>query len=201
MPDVNVVADVSETLRHFLATGLQSALGTDFQAVLHDLHGNPPGPKTLSVFLYELIEDPSARNRPRVREILEPPENGRVRISKPPVALLLRYLLTPYATAPQTAATTTLQMIGAVVKLLYDTPILAGSDLTGGLQNTSEAVKITMAPLSLEDRTRVWHAVQQPYRLSLAYEARVVNITPEPGAVGALVNTRDVRSGNVERVP
>jgi len=36
-----------------------------------------------------------------------------------------------------------------------------------------------MSPLSLEERTRVWHAVQKPYRLSVSYEVRVVNLDSE----------------------
>jgi hypothetical protein len=33
--------------------------------------------------------------------------------------------------------------------------------------------------MSLEERTRVWHAVQKPYRLSACYEVRVINLESE----------------------
>ena len=123
--------------------------------------------------------------------IVQPPDiNGNQRISKPPITLLLHYLLTPYAAAGDR---TIQQLMGAVIKLLYDDPVLTGADLTGGLSTTSEAIKVTMSPLTLEDRTRIWGAVNEPYRLSLAYEARVVKIDPAPGPTQALVNTRVIQ--------
>jgi hypothetical protein len=30
--------------------------------------------------------------------------------------------------------------------------------------------------LTLEERARVWYAIEKPYRLSLTYEVRVVNL-------------------------
>jgi hypothetical protein len=37
-------------------------------------------------------------------------------------------------------------------------------------------LKITLSPLTLDERARVWFAIQKPYRLSLTYEVRVVNL-------------------------
>ena len=41
---------------------------------------------------------------------------------------------------------------------------------------TTEALKISMNQLNLEERTRIWHAVQKPYRVSLSYDVRVANL-------------------------
>ena len=49
----------------------------------------------------------------------------------------------------------------------------------GSLAAEDQALKVTLAPLSLEERTRVWHAVQRPYRLSISYEVRVVRLDSE----------------------
>ena len=62
------------------------------------------------------------------------------------------------------------------MQALYDEAILGGTMLLGGLQGSTDTLKITLIPLTLEDRSRVWYAIQKPYRLSVNYEIRVVNL-------------------------
>jgi hypothetical protein len=62
------------------------------------------------------------------------------------------------------------------LQALHDGSILSGPQLQGGLAGSSEAIKLKLAPLTLEEETRVWHAVQRPYRFSVTYDVRVVRI-------------------------
>jgi hypothetical protein len=164
--DSGVIADVSDTLRAHLSSSL-APLGA--VAELHDLQGNiATNPARLTLFLYEASEDPSARNRPRVRAVV-PPD---VLVAKPPMALLLKYLLTPWSGSRLTDH----RILGRTLQVLYDGAILSGTLLQGGLSGTDQALKVTLSSLSLEERTRVWYSVQKPYRLSVAYEVRVVNL-------------------------
>jgi hypothetical protein len=168
--DFDVIAAVSETLQTVLTDAL-SALGPSPAPVaqVHDLQGNiSTNPAQLTIFLFDAGEDPSARNRPRVRGSA-PPD---LTLRKPPMALLLRYLLTPWSGDRLTDH----KILGRAMQVLYDGAILSGPDLKGGLAGEDDALKLTLAPLSLEERTRVWHAVQKPYRLSVSYEVRVVNL-------------------------
>jgi len=170
VPDFQVIAAVSETLRDFLDAAL-TPISVDAQ--LNDLTTIPPTTQTLlTVFLFEIGEDPSARNRPRVRDV---ELTGEVKLAKPPLALVLRYLLTPFSGDRLTDH----KILGRVVQTLYEDSILSGPTLKGVLAGTNQALKITMAPLSLEERSRVWYAIQKPYRLSVSYEVRVVNLDPE----------------------
>ena len=94
MPDSGVIAAVSETLQTVLTEAL-STLQPDPAPVaeVHDLQGTiSTNPARLTLFLFEVGEDPSARNHPRVRGSAPP----NVTVQKPPMALLLRYLLTPW---------------------------------------------------------------------------------------------------------
>lgn len=168
MLDHGVIAAASQTLKEALNRALSEALGpTAPKAVLFDLlSDNPPDNAVLSIFLFDVSEDPSARNHPRMRGVNPP----NVTVQKPPMALSLRYLLTPWGgnrVAEQ-------QTLGIAMQRLYDHAILSGQDLQPGLDVTDVALKISLCPLTLEERTRVWHAVHQPYRLSVAYEVRVV---------------------------
>jgi hypothetical protein len=175
MADFGVIAAVSETLQTVLTNALSTLAPQPDQAPvaeLHDLQGTiSTSPARLTIFLFEAVEDPSARNRPRVRG-MAPPD---LTLQKPPMALLLRYLLTPWGGNRVTEH----QILGRAMQVLYDGAILSGPDLKGSLAGTDDALKVTLAPLSLEERTRVWHAVQKPYRLSVSYEVRVVNLDTE----------------------
>ena len=126
-----------------------------------------PVPK-LTVFLYDICEDPASRNRPPVRSL--PPDAPSVR--KPPMALLLRYLLTPWGGSQVTQQ----EMLGRTLQSLYEDAILDGAQLSGGLAGSTDALRFTLTPLSLEQKSWVWYAIQKPYRLSLNYEVRVVNL-------------------------
>jgi hypothetical protein len=178
VPDFSVIAAVSLTLENLL----KSKLGGLCSVELRDLKDTiPEAQPLLTVFLFEVGEDPSARNRPRARSA--PPEQ---KLMKPPMALLLRYFLTPWGGNPATHH----QILGRAMQVLYDNATISDPDLLGTLANDDQVIKITMAPLSLEERTRVWHAVQKPYRLSVSYEVRVVNLDSEVEEEIKLVNRR-----------
>jgi hypothetical protein len=96
-------------------------------------------------------------------------------ITKPPMALVLRYLVTAWGGDRSTEH----RLLGRAMQVLYDGALIASPDLRGSLSSTHEVLKVTLLPLTLEERTRVWYSVQRPYRLSLYYEVRVVNLDSE----------------------
>jgi hypothetical protein len=171
MPDSSVLADVSETLETVLTDALSTLAPGPPVAEVHDL-ATPPAtnPPRVTLFLFEVGEDPTQRNRPPVRAVAPP----NLSSEKPPMALRLRYLITPWSGDIFTDQ----RLLGRVLQVLYDDAILNGPQLQGGLAGTSQALKVTLAQLTLEERSRIWHAIQQPYRLSITYELRVVNLDP-----------------------
>jgi len=174
VPDFNVVADVSTTLFTLLNAAL-TPLGA--QAQISDLQGQiQTNPARVTLFLFEVVEDPSAKNRSKVRvppPLPPPPPPKAIFQRKPPMALLLRYMLTPWSGDPATDH----KMLGKVMQTLYDGAILSGTQLQGNsLVGTDQALKITLSPLTLEERAQVWYAIEKPYRLSVTYEVRVVNL-------------------------
>jgi hypothetical protein len=169
MPDSNVIGDVSSTLQVLLRDALVS-LDPAFFVEVSDLQGTiSTTPQHLTIFLFEVVEDPSAKNRPPVREV---DNQNRTFLRKAPVALLLRYMLTPWSGDRITDH----RIVGKVIETLYENAIIGGAKLQGALVNSDVVLNVNMAPITLEDRTRVWYSVQKPYRLSLTYEVRVVSI-------------------------
>lgn len=169
MPDYPVIGDVSETLRLFIGAGLATLVPAPTVEV-HDLQGQiPTAPAHVTICLYDVVEDPSAKNRAR-RLSVGP--GGMIQVDKPPMALLLRYLITPWSGTRAADH----QILGRVMQILYDGAIIHGLALQGGLAGTSEALKVTMAPIPLQERFWLWQAVQKAYRVSVTYEIRVVNL-------------------------
>jgi hypothetical protein len=190
--DFGVVSDVSATLVAALGQELQN-LVPPARAVLNDLAGAVPAGLVLTVTLYEILEDGPSRNRPEVRT-----ESGSaVLLRKPPMALRLRYLLTPFGGDPETEQ----RMVGKAMQVLYDDAILDGLQLRGGLAGGTDTLKVTLAPLTLEERTRVWWAIQKPYRLSLNYEIRVVNLDALVSRRVEVVQSRNLDSALAEATP
>ncbi|MEH2521991.1 hypothetical protein V1279_007564 [Bradyrhizobium sp. AZCC 1610] len=167
MASFSVIADVSATLQRLLDTAL-TPLGVS--ARLHDLGTPvPTNPAMLTIFLYEVIEDAASRNRPDRRRLIGP---NAFEFERAPMALLLKYLITPWSGD----AATDHRILGRAMQVLYDNAVLEGTQLQGSLANTNDTLKITITPLSMDERTKVWFAVQRTYRLSSAYEVRVVNL-------------------------
>jgi hypothetical protein len=189
VPGSDVIASVSETLQGVLNNAVGALDNPPPTAELSNLHGSiSTTPARLTIFLFEVAEDASARNKPRIRTASAP----NILTAKPPMALLLRYLITAWGGDRATEH----RLLGRAMQVLYDGALISGSDLQGGaLKDTAEVLKVTLLPLTLEERTRVWHSVQRPYRLSLYYEIRVVNLDSETADQRSMVVGRDFGYG------
>lgn len=185
MGDYTVIGEVSTLIQRTLDAAVKTVSG-DALAKLDDLSETvSPSPPKLTIFLYEIAEDPPSRNRPHVRP---DPANPQI-VRKPPMALLLRYLVTAWGVDPVTQH----RMLGVALRTFYDESIFAGARLTGGLAAGADALHFTLTPLTLDQKSLIWYAIQKPYRLSLNYEIRVVDLD---SAVETAV--RPVRSRTIE---
>jgi hypothetical protein len=163
------LGDASRTLQKLIENGMAALGGTPPTVELNDLSGNIGSqPARVTIFLYEIAEDPTVRNLPMSRETV----GGVEVLRRPPLPMVLRYLITAWVQDPATQHT----ILGRVAQVLTDHAIVSGVDLQGSLQANNEALRLRLLALEMEDRTRVWHAVQKPYRLSLYCEVRVVRV-------------------------
>jgi hypothetical protein len=91
----------------------------------------------------------------------------------------LHYLITP-VTDQRTGDPETEQLIlGKVLQLFHRHPVLRGADLQAEFSATEAELKIRLEPMTLEEITRVWEALEGSYQLSVSYEVSLVNILPE----------------------
>jgi hypothetical protein len=144
----------------------------------------------LNLFLYQVTPNTGWRNASL------PSRDARgERVSNPPLALDLHYLLTAYGAFDLHAEI----LLGYGMQLLHETPVLTRNAIrtalalppvvgsgglptelqslaTSELADQIEMVKITPETLNTEEISRLWTALQAHYRPTAAYQATVVLI-------------------------
>lgn len=157
---VNVIGDVTQMLE-VLLDDLSPTLGSPANLQLDN--NNDSG--SINIYLYQVLENPLTRNR---RWKARPDGD----LEYPPLALKLYYLLTPYGIDLVTEH----HILGDALRILYDHALVRGADLPESLRLHIDQIAVVLMPLQLEELTRIWSALASPYRLSVAYEVRVVPV-------------------------
>src|SRR6185312_12211414 len=127
----------------------------------------------LSLWLYRITRDEDRLNDPPIR--ITPSL-----FHEPPLPLRLHYLCTPIVeAATANNAEIEQRILGKVLQTFYGHPRFRGSDLAGDFSGTNAELRSRIEPMSLEDSTRIWNALEQPYQLSVSYEVTLANIDSE----------------------
>ncbi|HEV2708104.1 MAG TPA: Pvc16 family protein [Pyrinomonadaceae bacterium] len=141
----------------------------------------------VNLFLYHVETNPFFNNMDWRGDKTNPQGSKR-----PPVALSLHYLLTAYAKKGDSTAQddiTAHQLLGNAMAILHEYPILNDvhdSDFDANedaqfapeLRNSFEKVKITQAPTTVEEFSKIWTGLSKAYRLSVVYDVSLVQIAP-----------------------
>jgi hypothetical protein len=188
------VGAVTALLQGLLSEGLIQRRVPDTLQDLVTVESLPPdlvenktdGEIRLNLFLHKVSPNSGWRN------VSLPSRNGDgERISNPPLALDLHYLLTAYAKQNFHAEI----LLGCAMQLLHETPVLlrraiherqqawlAGNDdllkafAAAELAEQAEQIKIVPQSADAEDVSKLWTAFQAHYRPTAAYQATVVLI-------------------------
>jgi len=185
------IGGVSATLQALLADRVERPPEVTVDPMPIPVHvGIPPEDSDdevrLNLFLYRITENPYLKNQ-------EIPGRGQGNgYGHPPLSLNLHYLLTAYGRVGAGAATTGTPvderiahfLLGNAMRILHDFPVITENVLLNSgapalhtsLRGEYEKVKLTLDPISLEDVSKVWTALDRPYRLSAAYQVSVVQI-------------------------
>lgn len=206
------IGAVSAVLRNLLDNGMVdvgSPLGSvKVTAVAPDLIklDDPDAGPSLNLFLYRVTPNQGWRNA-----ALPAYDGSGRRLTNPPLALDLHYLLTAYGSADFHAEI----LLGYAMHLLHERPVLDRAAIRRALDPTPlgasilppafqalsvadladqvEALTVTPEPTDTEEMSRLWSAMQAHYRPTAAYVVSVVLIEAEKPARNALpVLTRSV---------
>jgi hypothetical protein len=216
------IASVTAVLRDLLNNGMidQNISGTVGSEVL--VTALPPDrilkegvaeTSQLNLFLYQVTPNAGWRN------VGLPSRNGRGdRLTNPPLALDLHYLLSAYGEKDFHAEI----LLGYAMQLFHETPVLTRDAIRlalappttvegttvlptalrtlfeSELAEQVEQVKISPVSMSTEEISRLWSAFQTRYRPTAAYQASVVLIESRSGAARTSL---PVLSRNILAVP
>ena len=139
-----IISDVTQTL-HDLLIQQQRPVGL-FAVFLNspaDDARDPMDPK-INLFLFRVVENPFAKNRTWLQA-------GPGVLQKPPLALNLSYIITPFANERLDEH----RAIGEAMRIFYDHAIIAAPLLKGELEHTTEELKVDLCQFSLEELTRI----------------------------------------------
>jgi len=196
MSSALAIAGVTAVLRDLLNDGLinQNVAGVIGSSVSvsvgpPDRVVQPNGSEAsqLNLFLHQVTPNTGWRNE----GLPSRDPSGRHRLSNPPLALDLHYLISAYSSGDLHAEI----LLGYAMQFLHETPVLArqairnaltpspppGTPLQralaeSGLADQIEQIKITPAYLNTEEMSKLWTAIQSHYRPTAAYLASVVLI-------------------------
>jgi hypothetical protein len=161
-----VISDVTQTLEELLKNGQLPKDSFDVSLIspADEKVQQSMKPK-VNLFLFRVSENAFAKNQG-----WQPV--GTDTLKYPPLALNLSYVLTPYAFNKLDEQ----RVFGEAMRVLYENTIVPAAALKGSLENTAEELKVDLCHLNLEQLTQIWSAMSQPYRLSVCYEVRMVQI-------------------------
>ena len=162
--------ETDPNLRTFFDSGLGGTMVVSLRNPEEMAQKNDQG---LSMWLYRITRDEDRLN--------DPPERITPSLyQEPPLPLRLHYLFTPVVD-PSTTNNAEIEqrVLGKVLQSLYGHPLFRGTDLSGDFSGTDAELRARLEPMSVEDATRIWNALEQPYQLSVSYEVTLVNIDSE----------------------
>jgi hypothetical protein len=150
----------------------------------------------VNLFLHQVTHNSGWRNQ----DLPSVGADGRTRLSNPPLALDLHYLLTAYGSEDWQAEA----LLGFALLMLHENPVLTRKDIgtaiaklpindpanplstplgAVGLADQIELLKITPATLGREEMAWLWTALKADYRPTFPFLVSVVLIEPQNPAI------------------
>jgi hypothetical protein len=136
----------------------------------------------LSLWLYRISENEFVKNGSMSATAASNTER------LPPLALNLFYLLTPFGATGDADHL----LLGKAMQTLYDN---AQIPLRNRGDDVFEDLRLVLCRVTLEELTRIWEALREPYRLSVCYQVCVGHVDSGRQRIVERVTARDQSYG------
>ena len=125
----------------------------------------------VGLYLYDIVEDIQVIS-PRMIE------TGRAELTKPPRPFSLYYMVFVNGSSQMGLKAPDIQkIIGKIAQIVNDNNTVRPDELQSWLTTQEPPIVLSQAKISLEEKVRVWQAINKPYQISLFYKAAPVYLS------------------------
>ncbi len=125
----------------------------------------------VGVYLYDMREDVEVTTPRYIQK-------GRAQITKPPRPYSLYYMVFINGSGQMGLKDPDMQkIIGKIAQIVNDNSSVSPNELQSWLDTQEPPIVLSQAKISLEEKVRVWQAINKPYQMSLFYRAAPVYLS------------------------
>lgn len=127
----------------------------------------------VGLYLYDIREEAGIAQGPMLQK-------GRVQLQQPPKPYGLYYMVFINGGSQMGLKAPDIQkIIGRVAQIVNDNSSVLPNQLQSWLDTQEPPIVLSQAKISLEEKVRVWQAINKPYQISLFYKAAPVFMSSE----------------------
>jgi hypothetical protein len=120
-------------------------------------------------------------------------ERGKAELSRPPRPFALYYMVFINGSSQMGLKAPDIQkIIGKAAQIINDNNSVRPDELQSWLTTQEPPIVLSQAKISLEEKVRVWQAINKPYQISLFYKAAPVYLSS-----GEIIETPRVVEANI----
>lgn len=173
MADYTIIADVSA----FIVRTLREKMCPEPVPSPNNIEISSPASQDVDyivgLYLYDIKEE---------TQIAQPHfvERGRVQLVKPSKPYSLYYMLFINGSSQMGLKAPDIQkIVGRAAQIINDNSSISPSELQPWLEDDEPPIVLSQARMELDEKVRVWQAINKPYEISLFYKAAPVFLSSE----------------------
>lgn len=173
MADYTIIADVSS----FICNMLREKMCPEPVPSPNNIEISSPAAQDvdyiIGLYLYDVKEETLVTRTPSVSV-------GGTKFSRAPVPYSLYYMVFINGSSQMGLKAPDIQkIIGRAAQIVSDNSIVYPHNLQPWLDIAEPPVVLSQAKMSLDEKVRVWQAINKPYQISLFYKAAPVYVSSE----------------------
>ena len=173
MADYPIIADVSNYIVRMLRTKMCPEPIPSPNNIEISSPADQDVDYILGLYLYDIREEDSVAMPNFI-------PTGRVRLARTPKPYSLYYMVFINGSSQMGLKAPDIQKIlGKVAQIVNDNQSVLPSELQKWLDTQEPPITISQAKIGLEEKVRVWQAINKPYQVSLFYKAAPVFLSSE----------------------
>ncbi len=173
MADYPIIADVSE----YIVKKLRQKMCPEPIPSPNNIEISSPADQDvdyiLGLYLYNIEEEALVSTPPFIQK-------GKVQLSRPPKPYALYYMAFINGSSQMGLKAPDIQkIVGKVAQIVNDNSSVYPDQLQPWIDTQEPPIVLSQAKISLEEKVRVWQAINKPYQISLFYKAAPVFLSSE----------------------